>query len=34
VMHALGSTREEAERRLESAGGVIRRVLPDAPPPV
>jgi N-acetylmuramic acid 6-phosphate etherase len=34
VMHALGSTREEADRRLESAGGVIRRVLPDAPPPV
>ncbi|MDB4883446.1 MAG: N-acetylmuramic acid 6-phosphate etherase [Gemmatimonadetes bacterium] len=34
VMHALGASREEAEQRLESAGGVIRRVLPDAPPPV
>ena len=33
VMHALGVSREEAERRLESAGGVIRRVVPDAPPP-
>jgi len=34
VMHALGVGREEAERRLEQAGGVIRRVVPDAPPPV
>jgi ribosomal protein L16/L10AE len=33
-MHALGASREEAERRLEEAGGVIRRVVPDAPPPV
>ena len=34
VMHALGASREEAERRLEEAGGVIRRVVPGAPPPV
>ena len=34
VMNALGASREEAERRLEEAGGVIRRVVPDAPPPV
>jgi N-acetylmuramic acid 6-phosphate etherase len=34
VMHALGVSREEAERRLDAAGGVIRRVVPDAPPPV
>ena len=32
VMHALGVERDEAERRLASAGGVIRRVV-DAPPP-
>jgi N-acetylmuramic acid 6-phosphate etherase len=34
VMHALGVSREEAERRLEDAGGVIRRVVSGAPPPV
>jgi N-acetylmuramic acid 6-phosphate etherase len=34
VMHALGVTREDAEQQLASAGGVIRRVVPDAPPPV
>jgi hypothetical protein len=33
-MHALGVSRDEAERRLADAGGVIRRVVPDAPPPV
>ena len=32
VMQALGVDREEAERRLAEAGGVIRRVV-DAPPP-
>ena len=34
VMHALGVSRAEAERRLDEARGVIRRVLPNAPPPV
>jgi len=34
VMHALGATREEAMRRLEEAGGVIRRVTGSEPPPV
>ena len=34
VMHALGVSREEAEQRLAEQGGVIRRVVPDAPPPV
>jgi N-acetylmuramic acid 6-phosphate etherase len=34
VMHALGVSRDAAERGLESAGGVIRRVVPDAPPSV
>ena len=34
VMQKLGVDREEAERRLAAAGGVIRRVVPDAPPPV
>jgi N-acetylmuramic acid 6-phosphate etherase len=32
VMHALGVERDEAERRLADAGGVIRRVV-NAPPP-
>ena len=32
VMNALGVERDEAERRLEEKGGVIRRVV-DAPPP-
>ncbi|MBI3567377.1 MAG: N-acetylmuramic acid 6-phosphate etherase [Gemmatimonadetes bacterium] len=34
VMQRLGVTRDEAVRALEAAGGVIRRVLKDAPPPV
>lgn len=34
VMHALGAGRDEAERALAAAGGVIRRVVPGAPPPV
>jgi N-acetylmuramic acid 6-phosphate (MurNAc-6-P) etherase len=32
--HALGVSRDEAERRLAEAGGVIRRVVRAAPPPV
>jgi N-acetylmuramic acid 6-phosphate etherase len=34
VMHALGVERDEAVRRLDAAGGVIRRVVPSAPPEV
>jgi N-acetylmuramic acid 6-phosphate etherase len=34
VMHFLGVGSEEAERALERAGGVIRRVVHRAPPPV
>jgi N-acetylmuramic acid 6-phosphate etherase len=34
VMRKLGLDRATAEARLADAGGVIRRVLPDAPPPV
>ena len=34
VMQKLGVGREEAERQLAAHGGVIRRVIPDAPPPV
>ncbi len=34
VMHALNASREEAERALLQGGGVIRRVVPGAPPPV
>ena len=35
VMHKLGVDRAtSAERRSTRAGGVIRRVVPDAPPPV
>jgi len=34
VMQKLGVDREEALRRLAEHGGVIRRVIPDAPPPV
>ena len=34
VMQKLGVGRAEAERALERGGGVIRRVVPDAPPPV
>jgi N-acetylmuramic acid 6-phosphate etherase len=34
VMQKLGVSREEAEEALARAGGVIRRAIPDAPPPV
>lgn len=34
TMRLLGVDRAEAERRLAEAGGVIRRVVPVAPPPV
>ena len=34
VMHFLGIGMEEAERSLERAGGVIRRVVQRTPPPV
>ena len=34
VMQKLGVDRARAEAALEKAGGVIRRVVPDAPPPV
>lgn len=34
VMHKLSLPRERAEAALAEKGGVIRRVLPDAPPPV
>ena len=34
VMHYLGVTREEAEEKLATNGGVIRRILNRAPPPV
>jgi len=34
VMQKLGVDRDEALRRLAEHGGVIRRVIPDAPPPV
>lgn len=34
VMQKLGVGREEAEAALAAAGGVIRRVVADAPPPV
>jgi N-acetylmuramic acid 6-phosphate etherase len=34
VMQKLGVDRTEALRRLAEHGGVIRRVIPDAPPPV
>jgi len=34
VMHKLRLSRGDAERALAGAGGVIRRVVPDAPPPV
>lgn len=33
VMHKRSMSREEAERALEAAGGVIRRVVSDPPPP-
>lgn len=34
VMHKLGVSRDEAERKLDEAGGVIRRLLNEPPPPV
>ena len=34
VMQKLGATREQAEGALAEAGGVIRRVVRDDPPPV
>jgi N-acetylmuramic acid 6-phosphate etherase len=34
VMHKLGVDRAEAERAIERGGGVIRRVVPEPPPPV
>ena len=34
VMRLLGVDRAEAERRIDEAGGVIRRVVPNPPPPV
>jgi N-acetylmuramic acid 6-phosphate etherase len=34
VMQKLGVSRKEAEEALARAGGVIRRAIPDAPPPV
>jgi N-acetylmuramic acid 6-phosphate etherase len=34
VMHALNTDRIGAEQALEKGGGVVRRVIPGAPPPV
>jgi N-acetylmuramic acid 6-phosphate etherase len=34
VMHELGVSRDAAERALEGAGGVVRKVLSAPPPPV
>jgi N-acetylmuramic acid 6-phosphate etherase len=34
VMQKLGVDRERAEQAIALAGGVIRRVVADAPPPV
>jgi N-acetylmuramic acid 6-phosphate etherase len=34
VMQKLGASRTQAEAALARAGGVIRRAIPDAPPPV
>lgn len=34
VMHKLGTSRAEAEAKLTAAGGVIRRVIAEPPPPV
>ena len=34
IMHRLGVSLEDADRRLEEAGGVIRRVVAAPPPPV
>ncbi|MEO7996409.1 MAG: N-acetylmuramic acid 6-phosphate etherase [Gemmatimonadaceae bacterium] len=34
VMHSLGVSAAEAESQIEKAGGVVRRIITDAPPPV
>lgn len=34
VMHSLGVDAVEAERQINQAGGVVRRVISIAPPPV
>lgn len=34
VMHKLGVPRDEAERAIQQGGGVIRRVVPEPPPPI
>jgi N-acetylmuramic acid 6-phosphate (MurNAc-6-P) etherase len=34
TMQKLGLSADAARARLAEAGGVIRRVVPDAPPPV
>ena len=34
VMHSLGVDAAEAEEKINEAGGVVRRILPIAPPPV
>ena len=34
VMHALGLSAAEAENRINEAGGVVRRIITSAPPPV
>jgi len=34
VMHSLGVSAEEAERQIDQAGGVIRKIVSIAPPPV
>jgi N-acetylmuramic acid 6-phosphate etherase len=34
VMHLLSVDADEADARLRNEGGVIRRVVPQAPPPV
>ncbi|MEO7360167.1 MAG: N-acetylmuramic acid 6-phosphate etherase, partial [Gemmatimonadaceae bacterium] len=34
VMHALGVSAADADAQIEQAGGVVRRIITDAPPPV
>lgn len=34
VMHSLGVSAAEAEAQIEKAGGVVRRIITDAPPPI
>ena len=34
VMHALGVEKDDAQRRLDEGGGVVRRVIGGEPPPV